>query len=118
MIEHEFETRHDEKHGANELASFIAGSIPIWIALFVTGAVLQSLFWSLVALVLTLPMAFVIMAKTSKRPMCDQCGQTIMVKKLQTHAKTGKLCYRCVDCKICWTTDLNAPGHGRGGGGL
>ena len=116
MAEIKPEVRHDSKHGACELASFVVGGFPLVIALVITGALMQSGFWSTIALLIGLPVAFLIMSIVSRDPTCGSCGRTICQKILEPDSDTGKLSYYCAECNIRWITDLNAPGHSNCGG--
>lgn len=116
MRTHDAEVRRDKAYGARELASFLVGSLPLVLSLFVTGVLMRSAMWSLASVLFGLPAAFLIMRTIARDPTCSSCGKVIRQESLDTDTVSGKLSYYCADCNIRWVTDLNAPGYGSGGG--
>ena len=116
MTDRKPDIRRDTKHGAREFAAFVVGSLPLVLALFVTGVLMRSGFWTLISLLAGLPIVFLIMWIFARHPTYDSCGRAVRQKTLDTDLETGKLSYYCPGCNIRWITDLNAPGFGTDGG--
>lgn len=105
------ETRDDDAHPYRIFRAIVIAMPPLWVALIFTGFVLQSVFWSVVALAVLLPPAVFYMHLVAFTGICPQCKRQVRFSPTQDRYTTGDVyTYRCHACGITWRTHLRPGG--------
>ncbi len=110
MIGTQFQERDLPSHGESAAKAILLACVPMWLMLLVTGFVLKSLLWSLLALALILPPTIFWIFQKTFRMECPECGNMLKVKPWQTPANEMHL-FRCEKCRIIWKTYIFQKGY-------
>lgn len=106
------ETKDDPEHVSRLMRAFIVAVPPVWIALLVTGFVLKSVFWSIVALVTMLPPSVAYLHRVAFTGICPACTTRIPISPMQDRYSCGDAyTYNCPDCGTLWRTRLRPGGY-------
>lgn|GEM_PF-3164298 len=105
------EIRDDTEHPRRIMRAFIIAMPPLWIALLVTGFVMQSLVWSLVALAVILPPTILYIHRVAFTGICLQCKHRTPISPMQDRYIAGDVyTFCCERCGIQWRTHLRPGG--------
>ena len=108
MADHQMQ--NDDAHPYRVMRGIAVAMTPLWAILMITGFILQSLVWSLIALLLYLPPAVVYLHRVAFTGVCPQCKKRIAFSSVQDRYAAGdEYTYRCGECEIIWRTHLR-PG--------
>ncbi|GAA5504858.1 hypothetical protein Rcae01_00297 [Novipirellula caenicola] len=68
---------------------------------------MQSVIWSIAALLIVLPPAVLYVSRTAFTGICPTCGQRIRFSQLQDRFTAGdEYTYKCDDCCTIWQANM------------
>ncbi len=101
----EMEMRDDTEHPRRIMRAFAIAMPPLWLTLVITGFVLHSLLWSLVALAVILPPTVLYVHRVAFTGICPQCKSRVSISPLQDCYTAGVTYSFCCDrCQVTWRT--------------
>jgi len=105
------ETRDDPEHPRRVMRAFVIAMPPLWIAIIITGFVMHSLVWSLVALAVILPPTVLHVHRVAFTGVCPQCKHRIPISPMQDRYTAGDdYAFCCERCGVTWRTHLRPGG--------
>ena len=103
--------RDDTEHPRRIMRAFAIAMPPLWIALIITGFVMQSLLWSLVALAAILAPTVLYIHRVAFTGICPQCKNRISISPRQDRYSAGDTySYFCDRCDVTWLTHFRPGG--------
>ena len=107
VMQQPYERRDDHAFGRRVMTAAFVGSIPVWIGLIVAYLLSGPLFAYLVALGMTLPIAWAVIYVYARTSKCPNCGKCIRIDwRTREFTRGGMLRYTCDNCRIEWATHL------------